>query len=329
MGRHAASRTVRPRTVVIGMVAVIVVVGVAMGASLWLRPRHPGAVKLEGSRGDSPVSYAGIFPAADDEPLANPLGIAYDGEYLYVAESDAGTIRVFDTNGGRVGAIRVPVAEGQRSAYPSSIAIAGDRLAVVDNAGNRVVLLAREVADESVGVEVLGDGGEAPVQPTALAYVDGELFVADASDGAIRVYSDRGEFMRAFGPDESTPEGFVTALAASGGLLYVADSGAGLVLVRDVNTGDTKEPLSGEYSLPRAIAPVAEGTLVVIDGLSRSAHIVDRTGLELAPIDADTVPEGPLSAPSGAVWIADDGRLYVTDAGTGRVNVYNIRVERL
>lgn len=329
MGRHAASRTVRPRTVVIGMVAVVVIVAAAVGLSLLLRERHPGAVNLRGPHGDSPVSYAGIFPAEDDEPLANPLGIAYDGEYLYVAESDAGVIRIFDENGGRVGTIDVPVAKGQRSAYPSSIAVAGDRLAVVDNAANRVVLLSRDVADGGASVEVLGDGDDEPAQPTVVAYAQGEFFVADASDDTIRVYGGDARFLRAFGPDEVTPAGFITALAVSGDLLYAADSGAGLLLACNVKNGDPEGPLGGEYSLPRAIVPITEDALVVIDGLGRSAHIVDRAGIEFVSIDADTLPEGLMSAPHGATWIAGDGRLYVTDAGTGRVNVYNIQVERL
>ena len=329
MGRHGVSGTVRPRTVVIGMVAVVVVIAAVVGASLWLRSQHPGAVKLAGPQGDSPVSYAGIFPAIEDEPLANPLGIAYDGEHLYVAESDAGTIRVFDTNGGRVGAIRVPVAEGQRSAYPSSIAIAGERLAVVDNAGNRVVLMERDATGDAALDVVLGEQGKAPEQPTAVAYAGGELFVADSADGAIKVYSEDGEHLRDLVSADASTAGFVTALAHAEGVLYAACSEAGTVLTFDMATDETDGYLSGEYSLPRAIEPLAGDFLAVVDGMSRSAHVVDLQGVEISAIDADTVPEGSMSAPRGAAWVADHERLYVTDADTGRVYVFNIRSDRL
>lgn len=329
MGDLGVSRKVRPRTIVIGMVALIVAVALVVLLSLWLRPRHPAAAGLEEPSGDGPVSYAGSFPAEDDDALANPLGITYDGEYLYVAESDAGAIRIFDTDGRCVGTIGLPVADGQRSAYPSSIAVAGERLAVVDNAANRVIVIPAEPAEEAAVELTLGAEGDAPTLPTAVAYARGEYFVADAADGSIRVYGENGKYLRALRLGEATPAGFVTALTESGGVLYAAHSGTGKALAVDVTTGESVEPLGGTYSLPRAVEPVSEELLVVVDGLDRSAHVIDHEGSRLASIDASTVPEGPMSAPRGAAWIADESRLYVTDAGTGQVHVYNIQIGRL
>lgn len=330
MGRHGVTRGVRPRTVVIGMVAIVVIVAAAVGLSFLLKPRHPGAVDLRGPHGDAPFSLAGVFPAEGDEPLANPLGIAYDGEYLYVAESDAGMIQVFDLEGGRVDTIALPVAEGQRSVYPSSVVIAGERLAVVDNAANRVLVIPRRPAGDVEVDLVLGEAGEAPVQPTALTYAEGEFFVADGADGAIRVYDDAGQHLRSFDVREQHGlDGPLTALAISEGTLYAADYASGRVVAIDASTGDSDDREGPAYALPRTVEPLGDGVLVVVDGLGRAARLIDQQMNELASADADTVPEGPMSAPWGAAWASGDDRLYVTDSGTGRVLVYNLSLDQL
>lgn len=329
MGRHAASPTVRPRTVVIGMVAVVVIVAAAVGLSLLLRERHPGAVDLRGPHGDSPVSYAGIFPAEGDKPLANPLGIAYDGEYLYVAESDAGVIRIFDENGGRVGTIGLTVAEGQRVVYPSVIAIAGDRLAVVDNAGARVLVISPEPADAATIHALLGHEDVPPLQPTAVTYSEGELLVADAGDKTIKTYDTEGIHLRTLEPASIRGESGLTALSVVDGVIYAVGASSGSIHALDLETGEPVRDASGEYPMPRTLEPVGSEMLAVVDGLDRSVMLIGADGAERAVIDEETVAGAALSGPRGAAWATDDERLYVTDASSGRVFVYNIKLELL
>ena len=57
--------------------------------------------------------------------------------------------------------------------------------------------------------------------------------------------------------------------------------------------------------------------------------VVDTDGKEIAVIDNGTVPDVSLSSPRGAAWLAGDERLYVTDAGSGRVFVFNVVADRL
>ena len=329
MGRHGVSRGVRPRTVVIGMVAIATIVAAAVGLSLWLRQQHPGAVKLQGPHGDSPVSYAGIFPAEDDEPLANPLGIAYDGEYLYVAESDAGVIRIFDENGGRVGTIGLTVAEGQRVVYPSVIAIAGDRLAVVDNAGARALVISPEPADAATIHALLGHEDVPLLQPTAVTYSEGELLVADAGDKTIKTYDTEGIHLRTLEPASISGESALTALSVVDGVIYALGSPSGSVHALDLETGSPVRGASGEYPMPRTLEPVGGEMLAVVDGLNRSVTLIGADGTERAVIDEEMVAGAALSGPRGGAWVTDDERLYVTDASSGRVFVYNVRLELL
>ncbi|MBN2848489.1 MAG: hypothetical protein JXP72_08600, partial [Coriobacteriia bacterium] len=181
--------SVRPRTIVIAMVAILLLVAAAVAAWILLEPAAPGRVRFAELSEDSTatVGLAGVFPAEEEPPLANPLGIAWDGERLFVAESDAGAVRIFDAEGGDLGVIVLPAAGDLPAAYPSVLAIAGERLAIVDNAANRVIVVEAEPAEAADVLFTLGSGDDAPRQPTAVAYADGEFFVADAGDGTIKV----------------------------------------------------------------------------------------------------------------------------------------------
>ncbi|MDY0341111.1 MAG: hypothetical protein RBS17_07855 [Coriobacteriia bacterium] len=328
MARSRVPVTVRPRTVVVGMVVIIAAAAAVVVAILLWPQQRPGQVDLAGPTKEI-VSFAGVFPAIEDESLVNPLGIAFDGEYLYVAESDAGVVRVFDTRGGVVGSIVLPVADGQVSAYPSVIAVAGRRLAIVDNAGNRVIIVDAEPAELAKVTVVLGAEGEAPRQPTAVTYAVSEFFVADSADKTIKVYNEEGVHQRTLEPESLQAESAITALCVKDGLILATGSSSGAVYVLDGENGAVAGDPFGGYSMARTLEPVGEEVFAIVDGLDRSVTFADLGGAERAMIDSDSVPDAVMSSPRGATWIGDDGRLYVTDSGSGRVFVYNVRAVEL
>lgn len=323
-----APRTVRPRTIAIAALAIIAVVAAAVALSVFLDPEPPGRVRLVELSRDSTatVGFAGMFPAEDAVALANPLGIVWDGERLFVAESDAGVIRIFDAEGGELGRIAIPAAGDASAAYPSVLAIAGERLAIVENAGNRVLVVGMESTDNPEVLLVLGAAADAPIQPTAVAYGQGEFFVADAADATIKVYDDEGSYQRSLGVGITPGLGFVGAIAVTDGRLLVADSNAGRVLVLDPETGDQSAVFADRYALPRAIDLIGDDRLVVVDAFERAAYIAMADGTRVDTVDAESVPDGALSSPRGVAWLGEDSRLYVTDGGLGRVMVYNVRL---
>jgi sugar lactone lactonase YvrE len=68
--------------------------------------------------------------------------------------------------------------------------------------------------------------------------------------------------------------------------------------------------------------------MAVLDALALRVAIVDADGMVVDSIDEMSVPSGSLISPRGMAWVPDEARLYVTDAGTGRVMVYGIREAR-
>lgn len=297
---------------------------------LWvLTPGPTGGVHLaefpEGST--NVMMYAGRFPAPEDAALENPIGIDSDGELLYVAESGAGRVAVFTLDGRRLDDIVVPPIEGRADAYPSEVAVLGDkRIAVIDSASARVLVLSTAKTPELV--MVLGDGAtRAPRQPTALALAQGELFVADGETHTILVFSaDSGEYLRELGQDLSPSLTYCGGMFLADDGLHVTDSNAGRILVLDAHSGVLVRLFPERYTLPRGI----------VRGIGSEEFVVDTFGMKVVAVTGegvrristsdlpDTAPA--LLSPRDACWIEDTGRLYVTDADAGEAVVYNVRL---
>ncbi|MBN2404160.1 MAG: hypothetical protein JXE06_01115, partial [Coriobacteriia bacterium] len=174
------------------LVALALVLALGTAALLyWVLQPAGGGVEFPGFPEGSTeeIMYAGRFPAPEDTALQGPMGIDSDGKNLYIAESDAGKVAVFTLDARRLDDIQIPVAEGASSAYPSDVAVLDDhRIAVIDSASLRVLVLSTRKNAELL--MILGDDAEiVPLQPTALAFADGELFVADGASHTILVFS--------------------------------------------------------------------------------------------------------------------------------------------
>lgn len=320
---------VRPRTLVIAMAAVVLVAA-GVGWYLALGQTPPGRVELRDFSEDetATVGIAGSFPGEGGTALSNPLGVAWDGDTLYVAESDAGRISLFDERGGSLGSIAVSPADDQGAFYPSSLALADDdRLAIVDNAASRVVVVPTEPAEAAEVLLVLG-GTKAPGQPTAVSYADGEYFVFDAAASAVLVYGTEGEYLRTLGDGLQPKVSFASAMCILDGRLYLADTNAGRVIALDADTGEQTLVFADRYTLPRAVVPLEGDTLAVVDTFDQAVYITSSDGERRDVIDAESVPDGVLSSPRGAAWVSSSQRLYVTDAVSGIVAVYNVRLEQ-
>jgi len=320
--------TVRPRTLVMGITAILALTTIAVAVSVLVR-RPEASVLLPPPADESVViSYAGILPSEEETPLANPLGIASDGERLYVAEADAGRIAVFLAEGTRIGEIPVPPSSGARLAYPTGVAVTDDgRLAVVDGAGGRVVLMEASITDEPEVLGVLGgdEGGGAPIQPTSVTYGDGLFLVSDAVTHDIKVYDAEGTYLRSIGLETEPPLVYPAGVVQSGAVVYVADSNTGVVSVLTSGSGRLLSTFPDTYSLPRGMAPLGGG-VVLVDVFGPAVYICDVSGERVHVIDNETVPDAGLSAPEGVTWIPEQGRLYVTDGTRGRVIVFNVRI---
>lgn len=320
---------VRPRTLLTAMFAIVVVAALVVGY-LVVHGRPQGRVKLVDLPEESTatVGLAGAFPGAGEEALRNPLGIAWDGKTLFVAESDAQRVRLFDPSGGRLGEIRLAPAKGKTSSYPSAIAsVDGGRLVIVDNAGPRVVVVSAEPASSAKVLFTLG-GGKGPGQPTSVAYADGEFFVFDAGVSGVLVYDTKGKLLRTIGVDLEPKVAFATGMCVDGGSLYLTDTNGGRVMAIDKTSGKQALLFPDRYALPRSITVLDSGYLAVTDAFDQAVYVTTLEGERRDTIDAANMPEGALTSPRGLAWLADTKRLYVSDAVSGIIAVYNVRLDK-
>jgi outer membrane protein assembly factor BamB len=337
-----SQRNVRPRVRILQPGAgrplawAVLVLALLLGVGTWwfLSRPGPGAVALAPPPQDTTatITFAGVFPGQADPPLANPLGIAVIGRRVFVAESDAGVIREFAEDGARVRVIRLPRASKRLAAYPADLAaVSDDALAVVDTASSRVFVVSLVTDGDKPLVLGEQDPKTAPSQPTAVARLADGIAVADGSDHTIKVYDAEGVYLRSIGGSLKPQLAFAGGMALVGGRLYVADSNAGRVIAIDPETGALVGMLPDRMQLPRGLGPADAGRLLVVSTFGRSLSLYDSAGTLVASITPDTgTPEAAARfvLPKGVAWMASTGRVYVSDAGDGRIRVYNLATEQ-
>ncbi len=316
------ARGVKPRTVLrIG--AAIVVLGLIAALASVLVSRCSASAPLgdPDPKATKPV-LAGVLPG-DGGRLANPIGIAWDGKRLYVCESDAGSIAVFDARGVLRGRIEIPSASGATTAYPAAVCVLeGGDVAVVDAAASRVLVVdAGSFGEADVVREIGVQAGLS--QPTALASSSGRLYVADASDGTIKVFDGGEKPVAVLGADLKPRLTFVTGMAVADSSLFVVDSNAGRVVELDAATGSLLGSVPARFTLPRGVATLGDGRVAVADAFERRIAVFFE-GRQTGSIDASSVPGAPLGSLRGLAWDEERGRLFATDARSGSVGAYDV-----
>jgi DNA-binding beta-propeller fold protein YncE len=182
--------------------------------------------------------------------LNRPSGLALAGGTLYIADTGNHALRTLDLDNGSMAKLpRLPqltVVAGAPLRSPWGLAWDGRRLFVA-NAGTHQIWVydpttSRAAPFAGTGVEGGrdGDAGEAWfAQPSGLALMDGELYVADAETSSIRAISDldgrprvrtvcgAGDLFGFGDRDGAGPAAELQhpiGLAAGGGAVYVADT---------------------------------------------------------------------------------------------------------
>jgi len=137
-----------------------------------------------------------------DAAFAQPSGLANDGRYLYVADSESSSIRRIDPVTGET----ITLAGGDlfdfghkdatglaaRFQHPLGLAYSGGKLYIADtyNDDIRVLNLANRAVTTLAGQTTAGkENGTAPrfYEPAGLSFYQGMLYVADTDNGAIRI----------------------------------------------------------------------------------------------------------------------------------------------
>jgi DNA-binding beta-propeller fold protein YncE len=189
----------------------------------------------------------------------------------------------------------------------------------------RVLIVASDPNAEGPLLGVVGERSTAsrPLQPTAVAVGANEIYVADAGDRTIKVYTRDGTFERVIAKDLNQALTFVGGMVVLGNDLFVTDSNAGRVLVLDVRAGTLKRTFPDTRVLPRGICAGRDNGVLVADTFERSVLLLSAKGAALDEITAAS--GGSLGSPRDVAWSEAGAQAYVTDAGAGRVMVYRMR----
>jgi YVTN family beta-propeller protein len=203
---------------------------------------------------------------------AAPLDLALtpDGQSLYVTDSAAGSISRFDLETGTRQAIALPpMASG-----PYGIAVAGGRVFVADNEGDRILVLDADGA-------VLG-AVDVPGQPRSLARAaDGTaVFVTCLSAPTLTVI-DAALLQVQQTVTLPVTGTFAVAPAADGRRVYLTAHDSGALLTVDLAAG-TVAPGVSVGANPRGVALSADGRLAYVTS-------TDDDQLTVVDVEADTV----------------------------------------
>jgi sugar lactone lactonase YvrE len=162
------------------------------------------------------------------ENLQRPTSLAFDqsSQRLYVAETLAHTIRVFDKDGANLFSIGQRGEAEVQFNFPSHLAFANDRLFVNDTMNFRIQVFDPQGHHlQTFGKHGVGSGHL--TQPKGVA-VDamGHVYVADALSNRVQIFKQDGTFLLAFGGEGDGPGTFQmpAGLAIWDDLIYVADS---------------------------------------------------------------------------------------------------------
>ncbi len=315
----------------LGLGAALCAAGVA---AALLAPEEPSLVRVAPGASESAprLRYVRSLPEPGDAPLERPAGVTAGGGRVYVADSAAGVVRVFDTGGSDrgvlgEGALAVPVYV----AYdPSS-----GTVLVSDRQLGQVLRFARD--GTSLG-EVRPSGEETAAWEPLGIDVDGRgrVAVADAA-GAQRVVvlTEDGAVERVIGGGRTDANDRVgvaldypnTVLLTSDAL-YVGDSNNRRLLVFGVD--GAFERLVRLEGVPRGLATIpgedgAEDAVAVADTLGSEIVLIDGGGGELARYGGPGAGYGTLAYPNDVAWDIETAALYVADTGNARVQVWEAR----
>jgi DNA-binding beta-propeller fold protein YncE len=279
------------------------------------------------------LEYVGALPEKGAEPFRRPVGVAVGRSRVYVADSEAGLVRVFSVWGPEA----TPIGEGVLR-VPTYLAFDGasGTLIVSDRAAGRALRFSPrgEVSGELRPADEATGTAWAPL---GLAADAGRIAVTDASVlQRVLLMDATGTVTLEIGTRDATSTGVVgvaldypNSVDFVGDEIWVGDSNNRRVLVFDSQGG--LQRLVRIDGVARGLAaledPDSGRTLVaVVDALGSEIVLLDAaTGEEVARFGGPGSAPGRLAYPNDVAYDPTARRLYVADTGNARVQVWDVR----
>lgn len=247
----------------------------------------------------------------------------------------AGGETVEDPYGRPMGGYNDAVPEDSYFKYPWAIAPFLDGYAVSDTENNVVRLISEDFI-QTINANTqedlaMTDMGVAFSHPTGLASdEEGNLYIADTLEGAIRKVTPEGE-LTTFASGLSEPMG----LCWKNGILYAAETGANRIiklqngkveLVAGSGTDGNQDGNAAvaSFSMPQGIAVGDEGEVYVSDtGNSAIRFVKNGTVSTLAARDVDDLESFSPVSPVGIILVGNE--LYICDNFSRKLFVLSLQ----
>ncbi len=283
--------------------------------------------------------YESAFPTPGDEPLQRPVSVAVLHGRVFVADSVAGVVRVFDERG-----IPESVVGSGTLLAPTYVTCdpGSDRVYVTDRKRDALFVFSADATDlrrlepqwAASARPGTGSVEATSFSPLGVAVgADGALWVTDVSARhRVLALDARGRVVHELGGTGGASPVVVALdypndVALVGDELWVSDSNHGRVVVFD---------LQGRYlramnlrGLVRGIAaiPDASGEVTAVAGVDALGHDIvlwGTEGEEIARFGESGTTAGRLQFPNDVGVSADGSRLYVADTGNRRIQVWRV-----
>lgn len=161
--------------------------------------------------------------------LTRPTGLAYDplGKRIYVSDTAAHDIKVFDHDGRLLKSIGRRGEEKGEFNFPTHLAFARGELYVTDTMNSRIQVLSDEGAVVKLSFGALGTSVGNLVRPKGVAVDDeGNIYVVESLNDHLLIFNSGGELLLAIGGDGRDPGRFSLPAGVwvdGGNRVFVAD----------------------------------------------------------------------------------------------------------
>jgi sugar lactone lactonase YvrE len=249
------------------------------------------------------------------DPLMKPYGLAvYQGK-IFVCDTVAGSIQVFDLKDNR-GAYFAPQGEG-KFRLPINITIDRDGTRYVSDTGRAQVLI---YSADGNFMEAMGRKDE--MKPSDVAISADRLYIADLLHHCVLVYGKADhKLMFSIPSDTNAVKGKLLsptnlALDEKDGRLLVSDTGANTVEVYDLDgkyiRGIGRAGVApGMFARPKGVAVDHEGHIYVADAATQVVQIFDLDGRLLLFFGmAGASAEGQLNLPAAVKVDYDNVKFF-------------------
>jgi len=215
-------------------------------------------------------------------PLVKPYGVAVHAGKVFVCDTVAGVIEVFDLKKSRADYFS-PQGEGKLR-LPINISLDADGTRYVADTGRNQVLI---YGADGTFLEAIGKKDE--MKPSDVAVTADRIYVADLLNHCVRVYSKAGHQLLFTVPtDAKATVGKLfspTNLAVDqpGNRLLVSDTGGNVVQVYDLSGNYLRSighagVAPGLFARPKGVAVDRQGLAYVVDAATQVVQIFDTEG---------------------------------------------------